>query len=141
MNKNPNHSKLQGIFKPQTETGKFSSSNKECVFCKIARAEIKAEKVAESDNFIAILDAHPKAEGHTLIIPKKHLVTILDIPEKLSAEMLKIIKKVSSYILEKKKGDGFNILMNNLPPAGQIVMHAHIHIIPRNENDGLRIIS
>ncbi|MEK6819563.1 MAG: HIT family protein [Nanoarchaeota archaeon] len=115
--------------------------NDNCVFCKIIKGEIKTSKVEESDNLIAILDANPKSEGHTLIIPKRHYVTILDIPEKLSAEILKMIKKVSSDLLEKKKGDGFNIIMNNLPPAGQVVMHAHIHIIPRKENDGLRMIS
>ncbi|MEK6800610.1 MAG: HIT family protein [Nanoarchaeota archaeon] len=115
--------------------------NDNCVFCKIIKGEIKTSKVEESDNLIAILDANPKSEGHTLIIPKRHYVTILDIPEKLSAEILKMVKKVSSDLLEKKKGDGFNIIMNNLPPAGQVVMHAHIHIIPRKENDGLRMIS
>ena len=112
-----------------------------CIFCKIIRKEKKAELRAETNNFIAILDAKPDAEGHTLIIPKKHFVTILDIPNKLGEEMLRLIKKISSNMLEKKQGDGFNLIMNNLAPAGQFVMHAHIHIIPRKEGDGLRMIS
>ena len=113
----------------------------DCVFCKIAKGEIPAVKTGESNNFFAILDAHPQTDGHTLIIPKKHFVTLLDIPNKLGEELLEFTKKVSSDLLEKKKGDGFNILMNNLEPAGQIVKHAHIHIIPRKEKDGLKIIS
>lgn len=112
-----------------------------CIFCKIIKKEIKAEKTAETNNFIAILDAHPRAKGHTLIIPKKHFVTLLDIPTTLGQEMLQITKQVSFQLLEKKLGDGFNIVMNNLEPAGQIVKHAHIHIIPRKENDGLRMIA
>lgn len=112
-----------------------------CVFCKIAKGEIKSKRVAESNNFFAILDANPKAEGHTLIIPKKHFVTLLDIPNTLGEELIKFTKQVASQILEKKHGDGFNILMNNLEPAGQLVKHAHIHIIPRKEGDGLRMIS
>lgn len=111
-----------------------------CVFCKIARKKIKAEFLEETNNFIAILDAHPKTEGHVLIIPKKHYVNILDMPIKLGEEMLSLIKRVAFDILEKKQGDGFNILMNNLPSAGQVVMHAHIHVIPRKEGDGLRTI-
>lgn len=112
-----------------------------CIFCKIAKKEISADFIDETNNFIAILDAKPTTKGHTLIIPKKHYVTLLDIPDTLSQEMIKLIKKTSSKMLEKKQGDGFNILMNNLSPAGQMVMHAHIHIIPRKEEDGIRIVS
>lgn len=114
--------------------------NKECIFCKIVRKEIKSEIVGESDSFIAFLDINPKAKGHTLIIPKKHLVTLLDIPDKLGNELLSFMKKISSDLLEKKLGDGFNVIMNNLEPAGQLVKHAHIHIIPRKDGDGLRSI-
>src|SRR3989344_2830137 len=111
-----------------------------CVFCKIARGEISAQKVAESNNFFAILDVNPKSKGHTLIIPKKHFVTLFDIPNNLGEELLKFTKKVAFEVLEKKIGDGFNIIMNNLEPAGQIVKHAHLHILPRKEGDGLRMI-
>src|SRR3989344_8515820 len=96
-----------------------------CIFCKIAQGKIKAEKISESNNFIAILDAHPKTHGHTLVIPKKHFVTLLDIPNNLGQELLEFTKNICSQILEKKQGDGFNILMNNLEPAGQTVKHAH----------------
>ena len=111
-----------------------------CIFCKIAKGEIKTEKIKESNNFIAILDTHPKTPGHTLIIPKKHFVTLLDIPNNLSEELLTFTKQVASKILDNKKGDGFNILMNNLQCAGQVVMHAHMHIIPRKEGDGIKTI-
>ncbi len=112
-----------------------------CLFCKIAKKEIPAKIIDETNNFIAMLDANPRTKGHTLVIPKKHYVTILDIPNTLGNEMLQLIKKISSEVLEKKHGDGFNILMNNLAPAGQAVMHAHIHIIPRKEGDGIRVIA
>lgn len=114
---------------------------KECVFCKIARGEVKSDKVAESDNFFAIRDIRPKVEGHTLIVTKKHYVTLLDIPNKLGNELVEFLKKVAGDILDKKYGDGFNVLMNNLEVAGQIVMHAHLHLIPRKEGDGLRVLA
>jgi len=109
-----------------------------CIFCRIAKGEIESKFVGESDNFFAIMDANPIVEGHTLIIPKKHFVTILDIPDKLGNEMLSFIKKVSGKLLDDKFGNGFNILMNNLEVAGQEVMHVHIHIIPREEKDGIK---
>ncbi|MEK6889108.1 MAG: HIT domain-containing protein [Nanoarchaeota archaeon] len=112
-----------------------------CVFCKIVGGKIKSEKIGESDNFIAIKDAHPAVEGHTLIIPKKHMVTLLDIPNKLGNELLEFEKKIAGKLMEDKKGDGFNIIMNNLSCAGQVVMHAHIHVIPRKEEDGIRFFT
>ena len=108
-----------------------------CVFCKIAQKKIKVDVIDESDNFVAFSDASPKARGHTLIIPKKHFVTLLDIPDKLGNEMLNLSKKIAFFLLDKKYGDGFNVIMNNLEPAGQKVNHAHLHIIPRKSGDGL----
>lgn len=119
----------------------MTRADENCIFCRIARKEVKAQIVEESNNFIAFFDANPRAEGHTLIIPKKHFVTLLDIPDKLGEEMLNFIKKISNEILAKKYGDGFNIVMNNLEPAGQVVNHAHIHIIPRKDGDSLKIIN
>ncbi len=116
-------------------------AGKDCVFCKILRGEIKSEVVAESNSFFAILDIKPHAMGHTLIIPKKHFVTLLDIPNNLGEELLKFTKQVANDLMARKLGDGFNLIMNNLEVAGQVVMHAHLHVIPRNEGDGLRYMT
>lgn len=113
----------------------------ECVFCKIIKKEIPSEIVDESNSFIAIRDIHPKSPGHTLIIPKKHYVTLIDLPNKLGEELLSFTKHVATGLLEDKYGDAFNLIMNNLPAAGQIVMHAHLHIIPRKEKDGLHSLA
>lgn len=115
--------------------------DRDCIFCKIAKGEIPAEKIKESDNFFAIRDKYPHAKGHSLVIPKKHFVTSLDIPNKLGDELLKMIKDVASDLLDEKYGDGFNVLQNNLEVAGQVVMHAHFHIIPRKEKDCVKILS
>jgi len=117
----------------------MSKENDNCIFCKIAKNEIKSERVCESASFFAIRDINPKAKGHALVIPKQHFATLLDIPNKLGNELLEIIKKVSSKLMDDKLGDGFNVVMNNLSCAGQVVMHAHLHVIPRKEGDGLNI--
>lgn len=110
----------------------------DCVFCKIVQRKIKSEIIKSSNNFIAIRDIHPKTEGHTLIIPKKHYVTLLDLSNSLGEELLQFLKDVAFDLMNKKLGDGFNLIMNNLEPAGQVVEHAHIHIIPRKEGDRFR---
>jgi len=115
--------------------------NKNCIYCQIARKEKSSDVLTERDNFVAIKNPEAKMEGHTLIIPKKHFVTILDIPNTLGSELLKIIKDVASDLMDKKLGDGFNIIQNNLEVAGQVVMHAHFHIIPRKDNDGVKVLA
>lgn len=112
------------------------SEDKNCIFCKIARGKTKSDIVLEGDNFIAFRDTNPKTAGHTLVIPKRHFVTLLDIPNKLGNEMLEFTKKVASKLMDEKYGDGFHLVMNNLEVAGQAVMHAHVHVLPRKEGDG-----
>lgn len=110
------------------------TEEKDCVFCKIARKEIKVKIVEESDNFLAFPDANPKVEGHTLIISKKHFVNLLELSALLGNELLDIIKKVGL----RYKQD-FNVVVNTGKEAGQLVMHFHLHILPRKKGDGLRV--
>ncbi|MEN9626766.1 MAG: Protein hit [archaeon] len=110
----------------------------DCIFCQIAHGKIPSKKVYDDENFFAILDIHPKAEGHTLIIPKKHYKTMLDMPSSLGGELMDAIKKVSFDIIDKKQGEGVNVCSNIGEPAGQVVHHAHVHVIPRKKDDGLK---
>ena len=114
--------------------------DKSCIFCKIIRKEIPAEIVKEGDSFVAFKDSNPLTEGHTIIVPKQHRVTLLDIPDKYGNELLEFVKDVASDLMDKKLGDGFNIIMNNLECAGQVVKHAHLHVIPRKEGDGIKLV-
>jgi histidine triad (HIT) family protein len=108
----------------------------DCIFCKIVNGEVPSEKILETENFIVIKDVNPKTEGHSLIIPKEHYKNLLDIPAYLNKEMLETAKNVSLKLMEETSSKGFNLMMNNNPVAGQVVMHAHLHILPRKEGDG-----
>ena len=111
------------------------ADGKDCIFCKIAKKEIKSEIVYESENFIAFPDIRPRVQGHTIIIPKKHYASLIDMPASLGSELLDAVKKI--FEKKAKQGaEGFNIVMNNFPAAGQLVMHAHIHLLPRKAKDG-----
>lgn len=106
----------------------------DCIFCKIARKEISAEIFYESDNFIAFLDANPCSKGHTLIIPKKHFFNLIELPAILGNELLDVIKKVAEMRF-KDGAEGFNVIVNNGKEAGQVVMHLHVHVIPRKKGE------
>jgi histidine triad (HIT) family protein len=105
----------------------------ECIFCKIVRGEIPSEKVGETENFLAIKDIYPKTPGHTLILPKKHYQDFRDIPAELYGEMMTFARDTADKILIEQSATDFNLLMNNGPTAGQVVWHAHLHIIPRKQ--------
>ena len=110
----------------------------DCIFCKIAKGEIDSKKVYEDEDFFGILDINPKAEGHTLIISKKHFKNVLDVPSSLGSEFLDAVKKVALGLISQKKGSGFNLIVNCGSEAGQVVHHFHAYVIPRRKGDGLR---
>ena len=102
-----------------------------CVFCAIAAGEIPCFKVYEDDLVLAYLDINPFAEGHTLVIPKEHSTGILDTSPETLREMIVRVQKVAARLKDALPCDGFNILQNNGPAAGQTVPHLHFHIVPR----------
>ena len=113
---------------------------KDCIFCKLSAGEISNKKIYENSNFFSILDINQDIAGHSLIITKKHFNTLLDAPKSLGTELLDCIKKTSLFILNKYQADGFNVLNNNFESAGQVVKHFHLHIFPRKNGDGIKVI-
>jgi histidine triad (HIT) family protein len=109
---------------------------KDCIFCKIAKKEVNAYIVQESENFLVFLDIHPHAPGHTLVIPKDHYERFLDLPENLGEEFIKIVKESSLLISKALKTKDFTFGINEGSYAGQAIGHLHLHIIPRFKNDG-----
>lgn len=110
-----------------------------CLFCKIISGEIPSSKVYENENSVAFLDINPVNVGHTLLVPKKHSRNIFDIKEETLKNLMPTLQKISTAVKEGVKADGVNIHINNEPSAGQVVFHTHIHIIPRFENDGIKM--
>lgn len=111
-----------------------------CIFCKIANGEIPSNTIYEDDLFRVILDNGPATKGHALVLPKEHYANLFEIPEDVAAGAVKVAKKVAGTMKEKLSCDGLNLVQNNGETAGQTVMHFHLHIIPRYENDGQHIL-
>ena len=110
----------------------------DCIFCKIVKGKIPCQKIYENDKVFAFLDIMPIHKGHTLVIPKEHHETLLDMPDDTLAELAKVAKKVSKAVKKATGADGFNIGQNNGAAAGQAVFHFHLHVIPRFNGDGLK---
>lgn len=109
-----------------------------CIFCKIINKEIPASILYEDEDVCAMLDIAQVTDGHTLVMPKEHVDNILDCPPVLLSKIISVTQMLSKDIVHKLKAKGVNVLTNANPAAGQSVMHFHIHIIPRyQQNDGL----
>lgn len=110
----------------------------DCLFCKIAKGIVPAEKVFEDDSTVAFLDITPKAPGHTILIPKAHAENIFDLPDDAVGPFFTAVKKVAYMVKKTLKPDGFTLGMNHGKVAGQAIDHLHFHIIPRWRDDGGR---
>lgn len=108
----------------------------DCIFCSIIKGKIPCSKVYEDSDFIAFLDINPGNKGHCLVLPKRHYEDYCSMQDELLGRLAVAVKKVAKAVKAAMKADGYNLIMNNGRSAGQEVMHAHIHIIPRYDNDG-----
>lgn len=111
--------------------------SQECVFCKIIQGHVPAYKVFEDAQTLAFLDINPVTHGHILIVPKEHHEWLLDLPEKTLEELMHTVQRVAKAVMKATPAKGFNVGMNNGRVAGQIVFHAHFHVIPRYDDDKL----
>ena len=109
----------------------------DCIFCKIIAGKIPSHKIYEDENVFAFLDIAEDADGHTLVVPKKHCRSVLDCGETELARTMSAVQKITAHYIERCGFEGANILSFAEPCAGQTVFHLHFHIIPRLTGDGV----
>lgn len=113
-----------------------------CIFCKIINNELPSDIVFENDKIIAIKDAFPITDNHTLVIPKQHYKNMIDINSNLLSEMIVVAQKIANkHLLENNEVKGYNIIINNNEEANQAVDHLHIHIVYRSSKDDINYFS
>ncbi|MEF2231751.1 MAG: HIT family protein [Pseudodesulfovibrio sp.] len=117
----------------------MTAKDPDCIFCKIVAGEIPCAKVYESDTCVAFLDIAPVNAGHALVLPKAHHPTLMDIPSSLGGDLTQALSKVGRAVMEATGADGLNLIQNNGESAGQLVHHAHFHLVPRFADDGLKL--
>ena len=110
-----------------------------CIFCKIAAGEIPSTTLYEDDDFRVILDIEPASKGHALILPKEHYANLYELDDELASKALVLAKKMITKLTDVLGCEGYNILQNNGPAAGQTVFHFHMHLIPRYTDDTVKI--
>jgi len=107
----------------------------ECIFCKILSGAIPSYKVYEDEFVFAFLDIYPCSEGHTVVLPKKHIERFTQMDVIDAANLFSSVHKISKAVCKSFDLQGMNIGMNVGEVAGQSVPHVHVHIIPRKEGD------
>ena len=105
-----------------------------CIFCKIANGEIPASTVYEDEDFRAFLDLGPASDGHTLIVPKKHVKAVTELDGETAGKALLLAAKIGEAMKKGLGCTGFNLVINTGESAGQTIFHFHLHVIPRYEN-------
>lgn len=113
-------------------------SDPTCLFCKICSGAIPATRVYEDDIAIAFLDIHPVNPGHTLVVPRAHYPSTTETPDAIIQHMAVVTKHIARAMIAGLGITGYNIEVNSGAVAGQIIMHAHWHIVPRHADDGLK---
>lgn len=111
----------------------------DCIFCRIVKGDIPATKVYEDADVLAFLDIQPVNLGHTLIIPKAHYENCQATPDEAMAALMRVARRVADAALGATGAKGFNIGINCGRVAGQVIMHTHVHVMPRFEDDGLKL--
>jgi len=108
----------------------------DCLFCKIIRKDIGSHVLYEDEQTVAVLDAFPRAPGHTLILPKQHCETVLEASDAQMTALALTVKRLTGILQSALQPTGFTIGINHGKHAGQSIDHLHIHILPRFQEDG-----
>lgn len=103
----------------------------DCIFCKIVRGDIPSAKVYEDEAVFAFADINPLTDGHTLIIPKKHAENIWEMEDEDLLAVHRAAKKLAQAMKTALDLDGLAFLQLNGKAVNQIVMHYHLHLLPR----------
>jgi histidine triad (HIT) family protein len=111
----------------------------DCIFCAIASGEGPAEIVQEDEHTVAFMDINPWTRGHALVIPRAHSRNLLEVPDEDLARTMSAAKRLAQRMGDALGADGINVLNSCGSVAWQTVDHFHVHVIPRYEDDPLRL--
>jgi diadenosine tetraphosphate (Ap4A) HIT family hydrolase len=103
----------------------------DCPFCRLETSCIRLQ----GEVAVALPDGFPVTPGHTLVVPKRHVASLFELPQEEQAAVWGLVAQVRALLVAELQPDGFNVGLNDGPAAGQTVMHAHVHVIPRRHGD------
>jgi histidine triad (HIT) family protein len=107
-----------------------------CLFCTFAAGDVPSHAVLDTPEVFAFLDHRPLFPGHTLVVPRAHVVTLLDLDDPTRDVLFARVQEVTDAVQQATGSKGSFVAMNNV--VSQSVPHLHVHVVPRNPKDGLR---
>jgi histidine triad (HIT) family protein len=111
----------------------------DCIFCKIVAGEMPARKVDEDEHTISFMDINPWTRGHALVIPREHTPNLYEAPDEVLAQTTAAAKRLAVKMRDRLGCDGINLLNSTNSAAWQTVFHFHLHVIPRYDDDPLKL--
>ena len=117
----------------------MADTDPDCIFCKIVAGDLPSQRVDEDERTVAFMDISPATRGHALVVPRRHTPDLLEIePDELAATA-KAAQRLARHAVERLGADGVNLINSCGAQAWQTVFHFHIHVIPRYQDDPLRL--
>ena len=110
---------------------------RDCIFCAIIEGETEGSFVAATDRAVAFLDILPVGPGHTLVVPRRHAVGLVDLDPEDGADLFRVAQRIAVAQWELGLAAGVNLFLADGSVAGQEIWHAHLHVIPRQADDPL----
>ncbi|WP_311208525.1 MULTISPECIES: HIT family protein [unclassified Aeromicrobium] len=107
-----------------------------CLFCAIVAGDEPAHVVLEDEHVLGFLDVRPVFKGHTLLVPRTHVDTLLELPDELTVPLFSAARRTAAAMTSALGAQGTFVAMNNV--VSQSVPHLHVHVVPRTKGDGLR---
>jgi histidine triad (HIT) family protein len=111
----------------------------DCLFCGIVAGEVPAQIVDSDDHTVAFMDINPATPGHALVVPRTHSADLLEISDSDLENTVVAARRLATRIRGTLEPDGFNVLNSCGSAAWQTIFHFHIHVIPRYEDDPLKL--
>jgi histidine triad (HIT) family protein len=111
----------------------------DCLFCGIVAGDVPAQIVDSDEHTVAFMDINPATRGHALVVPRRHSTDLMDVPEEDLERAMAAARRLARRMEEALEPDGFNLLNSCRPAAWQTVFHYHLHVIPRYEDDPLKL--
>ena len=108
----------------------------DCLFCAIAAGTARGHIVLDEPDVVAFLDIRPVFKGHTLVVPRAHIVTLPELPGPLLTKLFVVVQRCATAMVDILGAQGSWIAQNNV--VSQAVPHVHVHVVPRTKGDGLR---
>jgi histidine triad (HIT) family protein len=114
-------------------------ASEDCLFCGIVAGDVPAEIIDSDEHTVAFMDINPATLGHSLVVPRRHTVDLMEIGDEDLERTMLAAQRLARRIDEALEPDGFNILNSCRPAAWQTIFHFHLHVIPRYDDDPLKL--